>query len=66
MLFEKDGKTFKYVCPSCGGDGIGESGMGMKYVHCFRPCYSDIPKDTCPTALVTSEEEKRLLSQESY
>lgn len=66
MLIEKDGKYFKYVCPECSGDNIGESGMGIRLVHCFGSCMADFPKSQCLTQEVTAQSEIILLRQMAY
>lgn len=66
MLTEKDGAHYKYVCPECGGDGIGESGLGGGMVHCFGHCMADFPKTECKTVLVTDEAELAVLKQPAY
>lgn len=67
MLLEKEGKPAeKYVCPDCGGDNIGESGLGSSMFHCFGVCMRDIPKADCKTVLVGSATELELLKQSTY
>ena len=66
MLVNQDGKPFKYVCPDCGCDNIGESGLGERYLHCFNSCMRDFSKSSCPTVLVTFDEEMKRLSQDAY
>ncbi len=66
MLVPETEGRMKYVCPDCGGDNVGESGMGGRYIHCFGVCMKDLEKASCPTAPVTSSEEAITLSQEPY
>lgn len=66
MLTKKDGVDYKLVCPSCGNDSIGRSGMGGNLVHCFNQCMADVPQSECLLVEVTSAEELQALSQEEY
>jgi hypothetical protein len=59
------GAPLKLVCPECEEDAIGESGMGVRYVHCFGRCMKDIVKEGCPAVPVRKEELPALL-QEAY
>lgn len=66
MLTQVNGSTMKLVCPNCQGDGVGESGLGEKFVHCFGRCMADISPEDCQKVPVTSPEELQLLSQQPY
>ena len=67
MLIFNNGTHFKLVCPQCGGDNVGRSGFGEKYVHCFSSsCMIDIAVEACKQVPVTSKEELQVLSQEEY
>ena len=66
MLAELNGSQMKLVCPNCQGDGIGESGLGEKFVHCFGRCMADISREECQVAPISSPEELQLLSQPPY
>lgn len=66
MLIQRDGVSWKLICPSCRGDNIGESGLGGKFVHCFGHCMMDILKSECPTQMVETEEEVAVLEKPAY
>jgi hypothetical protein len=66
MLKEAGDGYHKYVCPACGSDNIGESGLGGSLVHCFGHCMSDVPRADCKTVPVTDEDELRALQQPAY
>lgn len=66
MLVEVNGSQMKLVCPNCQGDGIGQSGLGEKLVHCFGHCMADIFREDCQIVPVTSPEELQLLRQQPY
>lgn len=67
MLTETNDGPMKFVCPECGRDGIGESGLGSKLVHCFAPsCTKDFSKESCEAVPVTSQTELQVLRQPCY
>ena len=66
MLVEKEGGWHKLLCPDCGRDNIGESGLGGNLVHCFGRCMRDIVVSECPLESVTSPEELAALRQDPY
>ena len=63
MIFEEEGVQKKLVCPDCGGDAIGESGLGGSWLHCFGRCMVDIPRQDCLVVLVQTQAEADVLSQ---
>jgi hypothetical protein len=66
MIFQEDGVWKKFVCPSCGGDNIGESGLGGGLLHCFGHCMRDVGRSNCKVVEVTDEKELAALQQEPY
>jgi hypothetical protein len=66
MLIEKDGIQMKCVCPECGGDNVGESGLGGGLLHCFGSCMRDVPRQDCQLTPVTSAAELQALQQPAY
>jgi hypothetical protein len=66
MVFQEGGVWKKFVCPSCGGDNIGESGLGGERLHCFGKCMMHLGRDDCKVVEVTDEKELAALQQEPY